>query len=333
MLYDSAATLRAHSVRTLKDRVVYLRKLVWWGDGAFRRGGPPTGGLRDAMMRQIGLAVTESCRARDDMCELSSIFEFVKRNVRYTGDISDKDTFQSAYRTLQYGGGDCLPLDTIVCKAVAGTVTPTFVPLYTIMEGDRIMANGAGNWTRVLKCWFTGLKQILVFELSNGTALRCSPEHRLLFLNGGEIRAARIEVGDQLLTPRNEIPLEHGTIPVSLEGVRVVAIKADKHAKLCMDITTDAGMFWLPESDVLVHNCDDHSVLNAVLAMENGFSTRFRITSNTGATWDHIFCMAGVPKGSPRKWVALDTTLPGSNKFGVQPPMVKYQDFDVTEAK
>jgi hypothetical protein len=26
--------------------------------------------------------------------------------------------------------------------------------------------------------------------------------------------------------------------------------------ELCMDITTGSGKFWLPESDVLVHNCD-----------------------------------------------------------------------------
>jgi len=139
--------------------------------------------LRDPRMRAIGLEVTSACPARDDLCELQAIFEFVKRNIRYTGDITDKDTFQTAWRTMQMGGGDC----------------------------------------------------------------------------------------------------------------------------------------------------DDMSVLNAVLAMENGFQTKFRITSNTGASWDHIFCLAGVPKTSPRKWIVLDTTLPGANKFGVHPPMAKYKDFDVSE--
>ena len=31
---------------------------------------------------------------------------------------------------------------------------------------------------------------------------------------------------------------------------------ADGGVDLCGDITTDTGKFWLPESDVLVHNCD-----------------------------------------------------------------------------
>lgn len=165
--------MRAHPVRDLKDRVKVLRWLVWQQHG----------GLRDPLMRRIGLMITRRCPARDDLCELRAIFDFVAdpRNVRYTGDIAHKDTFQNALRTLQFGGGDC----------------------------------------------------------------------------------------------------------------------------------------------------DDHSALNAVLAMENGFQTKFRITSNHGATWDHIYAMAGVPKHSPRRWVALDTTL-GPGRFGHEPPRAKNSDFPVT---
>jgi transglutaminase-like putative cysteine protease len=181
--YDGGPQLRAHQVRTLDDRVAILRRMAWLGDAAFGRRNPPIGGLKDPRMRQIGLEVTRGCPARSDSCELNAIYEFVKQNVRYTGDITDKDTFQTAWRTLQMAGGDC----------------------------------------------------------------------------------------------------------------------------------------------------DDAAILNAVLAMENGFQTRFRITSNTGATWDHIYCLAGVPKNNPRQWVALDTTLPGRHKFGVHPPQAKHRDFDVTE--
>ncbi len=181
MLHDAGAILRSHKVSSLADRVRIRNKLVWYGDGAFGHG-PPVGGLRDPVMRELGLAVTRSCRARNDACELAMIYQFVKENVRYTGDIAYKDTFQSGLRTLQYHGGDC----------------------------------------------------------------------------------------------------------------------------------------------------DDHSVLCAVLAMENGFSCKFRITSNTGQTWDHIYCLAGVPKVSPTRWVALDTTLPRGS-LGTQPPRAKFQDFDVKD--
>jgi hypothetical protein len=183
VLFDAGPILRSHQVGPLEDRVRILKRMVWYGEQAFDKSSSPVGGLRDPRMREIGLAVTEACRARDDMCELFAIYSFVKQNVRYTGDITYKDTFQTAWRTLQMGGGDC----------------------------------------------------------------------------------------------------------------------------------------------------DDMSVLNCVLAMENGFQTKFRITSNTGSTWDHIFALAGVPKHAPRKWVILDTTLPGANKFDVHPPMAKHKDFEVEE--
>lgn len=183
-LPSGGGRLRVHNVHSLGDRVNVLRGLVW-GTLADPRRNPETlrGSVRDPMMRRIGLLVTRQCPARNDQCELGSIFDFTVRNARYTGDIAFKDTFQSALRTLQFGGGDC----------------------------------------------------------------------------------------------------------------------------------------------------DDQSVLNAVLAMENGFQTKWRITSNTGATWDHIYAMAGVPKHNPHRWIALDTTL-GPNKFGIEPPRAKYKDFEVATA-
>lgn len=167
-----APTLRAHQVRNLDDRVDVLRALVW----------SPRGGLRDPDMRRIGLAVTRACAARSDDCELRAVFDFIVKNVRYTGDITTKDTFQTALRTLQFAGGDC----------------------------------------------------------------------------------------------------------------------------------------------------DDMAILVATLVMENGFTPRWRITSNTGATWDHIFTLVGTPKHKPARWTVLDTTL-GVGRFGDAPRSVKHRDFHVVK--
>lgn len=73
-------------------------------------------------------------------------------------------------------------------------------------------------------------------------------------------------------------------------------------------------------------DCDDHSVATAAIAALNGFSTRFRITSNTGESWDHIYTLAGVPKLRPKKWIPIDTTL-GPGKFGKQPAFAKKIDY------
>ena len=69
--------------------------------------------------------------------------------------------------------------------------------------------------------------------------------------------------------------------------------------------------------------------------MENGFTTRFRITSNTGASWDHIYLQAGLPKNSrfPTRWITIDTTLPSDRNFNVQPPFADHRDFVVTEPR
>jgi hypothetical protein len=73
-------------------------------------------------------------------------------------------------------------------------------------------------------------------------------------------------------------------------------------------------------------DCDDHAVLSAALAIQNGFPAKFRITSNTGDTWDHIYTMVGTPKLDPKKWIAMDTTL-GPGKFNKQPKRAKQVDF------
>lgn len=80
-------------------------------------------------------------------------------------------------------------------------------------------------------------------------------------------------------------------------------------------------------------DCDGHAVLNCALAICNGFRAKVRITSNRGISWDHIYCMAGMPKGQSSSWIAIDTTLARGRKdfsrFGIEPPRAKFQDFSM----
>jgi hypothetical protein len=487
--------LRAHQVTTLADRVVLLRKLVWFGATAFDPHEPPVGSLQDPNMRQIGLEITQPCRGRDDMCELHAIYWFTKKNIRYTGDITNKDTFQSAWRTLQYGGGDCFPEGTLFVTREG------FVPVEQIEVGDEV--HDGETWVPVLKTWDRGDKTIFRVGLDNGDDLRLSDTHKILRVPAGgsysdaeEIRVADVRIGDDLLQPRRfdgaasteldeataflmgaylaegcrshkkiggpdvyisiagvanrkmirervieilkarEIPfkerereikfhardfeesftlgrtaidkglptlqygpktietivramemgdggwstrgsnlvystisstlalqyrvlkrmlgqsvarktlIDHGgagknpihRLTVRAEATRrpwakVKSITIEDEPTPSYDIMTSTGRVYLPEADVITRQCDDHAVENAVLAMVNGFEVRFRITSNTGASWDHIYLQAGVPKTQPRRWVTLDTTLPGHDRFDVQPPFAKKEDFPVTEPR
>jgi len=51
--------------------------------------------------------VPKQCPARDDMCAVANVWNFLVLNVRYTGDIDQYDTYQDLRTTLESGGGDC----------------------------------------------------------------------------------------------------------------------------------------------------------------------------------------------------------------------------------
>ena len=342
--------MRAHSVRSLDDRVRLLRRLVWFGDAALDPRRPPEGGLRDPRMRRLGLLVTQQCPPRDDMCELKGVFDFTVTNVRYTGDIAFKDTFQSALRTLQFGGGDCLPGDTLLMVRDRG-----LVPLRHVEPGWEIW--GLERWSRVERVWSKGRLPVSLVYFDTGATFRATPDHHVYVAAGhpsvlervagfevhesdhgplARIHTADLKIGDALPVPR-EVPAP--IVDVTWRSqfglsrhdfARVIGVHPAVDTVETFDLTTEDHRVYLPEADVTVSQCDDHSVTNAVLAMENGFQTKFRITSNTGATWDHIYCMAAIPKHSPARWIALDTTL-GRGKFAREPSNAKFKDFVVGE--
>lgn len=74
--------------------------------------------VQDPNMRKLALQITRSCPARDGDCEAKAIYGWMKKNIRYTGDIGPHklgrkgpvegiDLFQGAARTAEFGGGDC----------------------------------------------------------------------------------------------------------------------------------------------------------------------------------------------------------------------------------
>ena len=132
--------------------------------------------------------------------------------------------------------GDCLPATTSVLRVNDHLV----VPIGDLASGDQIV--GDGKDTTVTAHAITGMKTILELELDNKKMFRGSPEHRVFSQDGAERRVEDVEVGDLLRTPTT--------------GARVVAIR-EVEPELCCDITTDTGRFYLPESDLVVHNCED----------------------------------------------------------------------------
>ena len=93
----------------IKERLGILQDLVAKG----------VSGKDLPQLRALALRITKGCPARDDTCEAKAIYDWVRKNIRYTGDIAvhkvngrkgpteSVDLFQTAQRTVEMGGGDC----------------------------------------------------------------------------------------------------------------------------------------------------------------------------------------------------------------------------------
>jgi hypothetical protein len=139
--------------------------------------------------------------------------------------------------------GDCLPTWTSLIKKNGGAV-----PMYQLKAGDEIIGDwkedGIPIWTTVNNIAFTGDKTIIAFMLENDQVLYTSPEHRLFDHHQKEIRAEKVKV-------------EHLLLGGLRKEVLVTDVHEMAHKMPCCDITTSIGRFWLPQCDVVVHNCED----------------------------------------------------------------------------
>jgi len=138
---DAAGMKLTHyrdSIMPIDQRVGIIQDLVWKS-------------IQDPRMRKIALKVTKNCPARDGECEARAIFQFVRKNVRYTGDVGNVkmgrsgpvegvDLFQSAFRTLEFGGGDCD--DHTILNS-------TLLALNGINPRMRVTAPSGGSWQHI----------------------------------------------------------------------------------------------------------------------------------------------------------------------------------------
>jgi hypothetical protein len=101
----------------IEERVASIQDLVWKG-------------VQDPRMRKLALQITKHCPERDGLCETKAVFDYVKKHVRYTGDVAPVkmgrngpiegvDLFQAGKRTLEFGGGDCDDHSTLISTLLA----------------------------------------------------------------------------------------------------------------------------------------------------------------------------------------------------------------------
>lgn len=92
---------RTLTVRNIDERVSRVGRMIKLG-------------REDPEIRKFAVqAVSRRCGdgwctpEKDNAAEVKAIFNAVRQNVRYSGDMTSADTFQHPRRTLEFGGGDC----------------------------------------------------------------------------------------------------------------------------------------------------------------------------------------------------------------------------------
>jgi hypothetical protein len=114
---DMTLTRYTAAAMPIDQRVKVIQGQVWKG-------------AHDGRLRELALKLTKGCGRDDGPCEIRSIFEGVRRHVRYTGDIGPIlnpktgavepiDYYQSPWRTWSMGGGDCDDMSALVAVLLA----------------------------------------------------------------------------------------------------------------------------------------------------------------------------------------------------------------------
>ncbi len=166
---NMATQLRASPNMPIEERIATIQKKI-------------RESIQDPEMRQLALNITADCPERDKVCEAKAIFKAVKKRIRYTGDIAPVkwedgsvegvDLYQSARRTWQFRGGDCLPAGTLML--VEGH---KLVPIEELIIGSRIWGRDA--WTDVKDVWFKGVLPVDRVHMNNGSSFAATEDHKV----------------------------------------------------------------------------------------------------------------------------------------------------------
>lgn len=110
---------------------------------------------------------------------------------------------------------------------------------------------------------------------------------------------------------------------------KIKAIEIEAAEDACVDVMTTSGRVYLPESDVIVRQCDDFDILFESMLYLIGFGTKAQVVSVAGAPneWVHVYPLVGLQKDAPSEWLALDATVTGSVPGWEYPDIAKRRAF------
>lgn len=77
------------------------------------------------VIRNTAIEITRGCAGRDFRCEMESIYEWVRDNIRFVRDIHGVETVATPERTLELGVADCDDSATLMSALLEAVGHPT----------------------------------------------------------------------------------------------------------------------------------------------------------------------------------------------------------------
>lgn len=119
---------RAVSVGSIEDRINLIREKIHEGK-------------RDPLVHQVVSEILTTggngwVPPRNALAEISAIFDFVQKNIRYTRDAYGEDTFKRARRVLQLQTGDCDDMSILIGSMLQAVGYPVALKVVSVSGGD-----------------------------------------------------------------------------------------------------------------------------------------------------------------------------------------------------
>lgn len=244
-------------------------------------------GARSAKIRALAINVINAAGVPDkDYFRMAeAIHNWVRDQVRYVKDPIGQETLsfpeETAFNTR---AGDCLDENTRL-------LTPAgYVAIKDATVGLTIQ--GRDGWTTVTKVWDKGNLETKRIVLDNSGFFIATDEHRCFLPDGSEKTVAELVVGDALL---GALPVGHPD-PRPLDPPCILSMTPDGVRHVWDIETADHGIY-LPDAGIVVHNCDDKTILEIAMLSSLGILAYPVVIAVNSPTFSHVYLHVVMPKG------------------------------------
>lgn len=262
-------------------------------------------GSKSPKIRALAMNIVQRARVneKDYYGEIVAIHDWIKNpnNIRYFRDPVGQETLADPEQTaFNLKGGDCLAGHTRLAASDG------LKYISDIKVGD--VVQGKNGWAKVTQWWDKGVlptKRYLISSGPNdGSYVHATDDHKWILGDGTEKLSKELMIGDVLLTsPVSTKKRTHHPKLLKIED------SGNQHV---YDIETSDHGIYLPDADIVVHNCDDKTVLEMALLGSIGIPTYPVVVGQQKGSFCHVYLHAVVPPGKHRmanRTVPLDPIM------------------------